>query len=131
MRSILNLIGLVVLGQALLGLTAGIALAEPPMTKITVHVTDPHDKPVGSASVIIRFVSGHSVLKLGRGTKTEWELQTNQEGSITLPRIPQGKILVQVIAKGFQTYGENLDIDEQQKTVEVHLKLPQAQYTAH
>lgn|SRR5271165_3487894 len=132
MRSILKLLGLVVLGlTVLLGMTAPLAVAETPMTKITVHVTDPKDKPVPSASVIIKFVSGHSILKLGRGTRTEWELRTSQEGSVTLPRIPQGKILIQVIAKGFQTYGENIDISEEQKTVEVQLKPPQAQYTAH
>lgn len=114
------------------GLLASLTLtAAPPMTKITVHVTDVHDKPVPNASVIIRFISGHSVFKLGRGTKTEWEMRSGQQGQVTLPSIPQGKILVQVIAKGYQTYGENLDIDEEKKTVEVVLKPPQAQYTAH
>jgi len=121
MRSILILVGLM----------ATLAWAEPPMTKITVHVTDPKNKPVPNSSVIVKFISGHSMLKLGRGTKTEWELRTNQEGSVTLPTIPQGKIQVQVIAKGFQTYGETLDINEEQKTVDVELKRPQAQYTAH
>jgi hypothetical protein len=113
------------------GLLATLAFAETPMTKITVHVTDQHDKPVANASVIVRFVSGHSVVKLGRGVKTEWEMRSGQTGSVTLPTVPQGKILVQVIAKGYQTYGENLDIDEEKKTVEVVLKPPQAQYTAH
>lgn len=115
----------------LFGLMATLAVAGTPMTKITIHVTNQHDKPVGGASVIVRFISGHSLVKLGRGTKTEWEVRTSQEGSVTLPTVPQGKILIQVIAKGYQTYGENLDIDEELKTVEVHLKPPQGQYSAH
>jgi hypothetical protein len=113
------------------GVLVTLSFAETPMTKITVHVTDTHDKPVPNAAVIIRFVSGHSIIKLGRGTKTEWEVRSGQEGQVTLPTIPQGKILIQVIAKGYQTYGENVDIDEVKKTVEVVLKPPQAQYTAH
>jgi len=114
----------------LLGLATSI-FAATPMTKITVHVMNHHDKPVGSAAVIIRFVSGHSVIKLGRGIKTEWELQTSQEGSVTLPPIPQGTIQIQVIAKGYQTFGQNIDINEEKRTVEVKLSPPQAQYSAH
>jgi hypothetical protein len=36
-----------------------------------------------------------------------------------------------VIAKNYQTFGDNFDVDEDQKTVEIKLKPPQAQYSAH
>jgi len=45
--------------------------------------------------------------------------------------IPQGKILVQVIAKGYQTFGETVDVNEEEKTVHVKLNAPQQQYSAH
>jgi len=48
-----------------------------------------------------------------------------------IPPIPQGKILVQVIAKGYQTFGETVDVSEEEKTVEVKLNPPQPQYSAH
>jgi len=38
---------------------------------------------------------------------------------------------VQVTAKGYQTYGEKYEINEEEKTIEVKLKPPQSQYSAH
>jgi hypothetical protein len=54
----------------------------------------------------VRFVEGRSVAKFGKKVRTHWELRTNQEGVASIPPIPQGKILIQVIAKGYQTFGE-------------------------
>ncbi len=106
-------------------------LTGAPMTTLTIHVTNPSGKPVGHASVIVRFVRGHSVMKLGRGIRKEWELQTSEEGNAKIPPIPQGTILIQVIAKEYQTFGENFDVDEEKKTIEIKLNAPQKQYTAH
>jgi hypothetical protein len=57
--------------------------------------------------------------------------RTNQEGLAKIPPIPQGTILIQVIAKDFQTFGEKFDVDEEQKTIEITLNPPQPQYSAH
>jgi hypothetical protein len=38
---------------------------------------------------------------------------------------------VQVIAKNYQTFGQNFDVDEEQKTLEIALNAPQSQYSAH
>ncbi len=86
------------------------------MTTLTISVKSPYGKPVEGASVIVKFVKGHSVTKLGKKIRTEWELRTNQEGTVTIPPIPQGTILVQIIAKDYQTFGQNFDVDEPQKT---------------
>jgi hypothetical protein len=106
-------------------------LAAPPMTTLTITVKSDTGKAVENASVVVRFIKGHSALKLGKGIRREWELHTNQEGIAKIPPIPQGTILIQVIAKNYQTFGDNFDIDEEQKTVEIKLKPPQAQYSAH
>jgi hypothetical protein len=58
-------------------------------------------------------------------------MHTNQEGSVKIPPIPQGKILIQVIAKNYQTFGQTFDIDETEKTIDVRLNPPQSQYSAH
>jgi uncharacterized GH25 family protein len=100
-------------------------------TKLRIEVKNVEDKPIDRASVLVRFVEGRSVAKLGKKMKTSWELKTNQEGIASIPPIPQGQILVQVIAKGYQTYGEKIDINEDEKTIEVKLKPPQSQYSAH
>ena len=100
-------------------------------TKLRIEVRNLEDKPVDRANVIVRF-EGRSITKLGgKKLKTSWEMKTNQEGVVGIPPIPQGHILVQVTAKGYQTYGEKMEINEEEKTIEIKLKPPQSQYSAH
>ncbi|MBL8238548.1 MAG: hypothetical protein JNM66_14075 [Bryobacterales bacterium] len=107
-------------------------LADPPMTKIRVEVRKAvNDKPVERASVVIRFVEGRSVVKLGKKIMTTYQMRTNQDGVANMPAIPQGKIQIQVIAKGLQTFGKIFDIGEEEKTVEIKLNDPQPQYSVH
>jgi len=101
------------------------------MTKIQIKVTNLKGKPVERASVVVRFIEGRSVAKLGKQVKTQWETRTNQEGLAKIPEIPQGKILFQVIARGYQTFGETIEVNDDEKTVEIQLKPPQPQYSAH
>jgi Carboxypeptidase regulatory-like domain len=105
--------------------------ADTPMTKLNIVVTTQGGRPIDRAGVRVVFVEGRSVVKLGKKIKTSWELRTNQEGAAKVPTIPQGKILIQVIAKGYQTFGQTYEIDEPEKTVEIKLNTPQSQYSAH
>jgi hypothetical protein len=107
------------------------SLAAPPMTKLRVEVHSPSDKPVERASVIVRFIEGRSVVKLGKQIRTNWELKTNQDGVAVIPPIPQGKIRVQIIAKNYQTFGQVFEVNEEEKTIEIKLNPPQAQFSAH
>ena len=106
-------------------------LADKELTKLQIEVKNLDGKPVDRASVIVRFVQGRSKVKLGKKVTTRWELRTNQMGMAKIPPIPQGKILVQVIAKGYQTYGVTHEVDEEEKTIEIKLNPPQGQYSAH
>ncbi len=103
----------------------------PPMTKLNVVVTTQGGHPIDRASVVVRFVEGHSVVKLGRAVHDTYELRTNEEGLVKVPAIRQGKIRIQVIAKGYQTFGQIFDITQDQKTVAIKLNPPQQQYSAH
>lgn len=105
--------------------------AAPPMTKIRVEVKTLSGKPIDRASVVVHCDQGRSVLKLGKQTITKWELRTNQDGVAKVPELPQGKIKIMVIAKGYQTFGETFDIAEEEKTVEIKLNPPQPQHSAH
>ena len=107
------------------------AAAAGPMTKIRVEVRNSVDKPVERASVIVQLDKGRSVVKLGKKDRTHWEMRTNQEGVASIPALPQGTFLIQVIAKGYQTYGEKIEVKEEEKTIEVKLNAPQPQYSAH
>jgi uncharacterized GH25 family protein len=117
--------------NALLLLLATSVLSFAQTTKLRIEVRNLEDKPVDRANVIVRF-EGRSITKLGgKKLKTSWEMKTNQEGVVSIPPVPQGNILVQVIAKGYQTFGEKMEINEEEKTIEVKLKPPQSQYSAH
>ena len=105
--------------------------AQHPTTTLRIEVRDVAGKPIERASVKVRFVEGHSKAKLDKGTSNTWELRTNQEGVAKIPPIPQGKILIQVIAKGYQTFGQTYDITEDEKTLQLTLNPPQPQYSAH
>jgi hypothetical protein len=110
---------------------AGSLFAATPMTKIKVEVQSLSGKPVDRAAVVVQFVEGRSIVKLGKKIQTRWEVRTNQEGIAKIPAIPQGKIRIQVIAKQYQTFGEVFDVDEEEKTLVIKLNPPQPQYSAH
>jgi uncharacterized GH25 family protein len=115
----------------LIAITALLPLTAADQTNLKVLVTNQAGKPIDNASVIIKFVQGRSKLKFGAKDRREWDVKTNQEGLVKVPAIPQGKILIQVIAKFYQTFGETFDVEQDEKTVEIKLNPPQAQYTAH
>lgn len=109
----------------------GLVLADPPMTTIRIEVKTYSDKPIDRASVIVKFVEGRDYIKLGKKIQTSWQLKTNQEGMAKIPAVPQGKIQVQVIAKGYQTFGQVFEVNEAERTIEVKLNAPQPQVSAH
>ncbi len=45
--------------------------------------------------------------------------------------IPYGKLRVQVLAVGFQTYGEDFDIDKPKMEFTIKLKRPQGQFSIY
>jgi hypothetical protein len=108
---------------------------DTPMTKIVVQVKTQAGRPVDRAVVVVKFIEArtvyNSIAKLGKNVRTSYDLRTNQDGEAKIPTIPQGKIQILVSAKGYQTFGEFLDINEEAKTVEVKLNPPQPQYSAH
>jgi len=98
------------------------ASSEPPTTKIRVLVTDPKDQPISNASVYVRYnVSGGLFHK---DHLAELSFKTNQQGSLKVPEVPQGKVLIQVIAKGWHTYGQWYDMDKDEESVTIKLEPP-------
>src|ERR1041384_3139195 len=126
LRLLLPVVAIGVLAGALAS-----SLQAAPMTQPHIVIKAQGGKPVDRASVVVRFVEGHSIVKLGKAVRTTFELRTNQEGEVLVPSIPQGKIRIQVIAKGYQTFGEVFDITDEEKTVNITLNPPQQQYSAH
>jgi hypothetical protein len=117
----------------LLALTLPVALLRADdLTRLQIHVTNERGKPVDRASVIVKFINGRSVKALGlKKARLSWELKSSQEGLAKIPGIPKGKILIQIIAKNYQTFGDTFDIDEDERLIEIVLKEPQSQYSVH
>jgi len=121
------------LAAALLPKPALPQFAEQPMTKLNITVHTQGGRPIEGAEVIARWHANkkHPAERYGKAVSTTFEMRTNQEGQANLPAMPQGSILVQVNAKGYQTYGKVIDVDEEQKAVDIELLPPQQQYSAH
>jgi hypothetical protein len=83
-------------------------------------------KPVRNAAVIMHPVNTHG--KQGRGGL---ELKTDGEGKTSFDGIPYGKLRVQVLASGFQTFGEDYDVNQAKMDFTVRLKRPQGQYSIY
>src|SRR3954452_22712296 len=105
--------------------------ADTPLSRLKIEVLSLGGHPVDRASVIVDFVEGRSYVKLGKKMLKHWEVRTSQEGLAKLPAIPQGKIRVQVIARGYQTYGQIYDLDDHEENITVKLNPPQAQHSEH
>jgi hypothetical protein len=118
--------------SALLLAVAGL-LPAAETTKLTIKVHTPGGHPIDRAEVIVRWHANkkHPAARFNRAMNTTYEMRTDQEGLAVIPPIPQGSILVQVNAKGYQTFGHVFDIDDEEKTIDIPLNPPQQQYTAH
>jgi hypothetical protein len=107
--------------------------ADEPTVKLHIVVKTGGGHPVDRAEVVVRWHANpkHPAARYGRAVNTTWEIRTNQEGEANVPEIPQGEILIQINAKGYQTYGKTYDVEEAEKTIEIALNPPQQQYSAH
>ena len=83
-------------------------------------------KPVKYASVVL-----HGVDSKGRQLREGLQLKTDGEGKAQASGVPYGKVRVQVIATGLQTYGEDFDLSEPTKEITIKLKQPQGQYSIY
>jgi hypothetical protein len=96
--------------------------AEPAMTKLRIHISTDTDKPVANASVYVRFYTSGGLLHHDK--LAEMNFKTNQDGSVKVPEIPQGKILIQVIAQGWHTYGKWYDVEKEEESIDIKLVPP-------
>lgn len=97
--------------------------APPPTSRVEVSVLRDEDgHPVENAAVIFHLV----------GDKGNMELKTNDEGKTMIDVLPTGsKVLLQVFAKGYQTYGADYTLDKANMSIEVKLNRPGKQYSIY
>jgi hypothetical protein len=83
------------------------------------------NEPVEGASVYVKYV--HERL-WSKDKKIEMNVKTNREGVAKVPEVPRGKILVQVIASGWRTFGRWYDATQEQQTIKIKLERPTKWY---
>jgi hypothetical protein len=83
------------------------------------------DEPVDSASVYVKYTRERSFAK---DEKIEVNTKTNRSGVATIQGVPRGKILVQVIAQGWKTFGQWYDADKTEQTIRIKLQKPTRWY---
>lgn len=100
--------------------------APPPTAKVEVTVLRDIDaKPIENAAVIF-----HPVVH-GKD-EGNMELKSNEDGKALIEVLPIGDtVRLQIIAKGFQTYGQDYKIDKDQMALEVRMKRPGEQYSVY
>lgn len=98
------------------------AQSDTATTRLKILVTNSDGKPVGNASVYVRFNEAGGFLR--KDKLAELSFKTNDDGTVKVPNIPVGKVLIQVIAKGLHTYGKWYDITKDPDTIEIKLDHP-------
>ena len=125
---------------SVLGLAAGLVTANaqdttkrgrkykspPPTAKIEVTILkDGNGKPIENAAVIFHPMEGEK-------DKGNMELKTNEDGKTVIDVLPIGDtVRLQVIARGFQTYGEDYKVDKADMAIEIRMKRPGEQYSIY
>jgi hypothetical protein len=89
-------------------------------------IRDYNGKPVRNASVVM-----HPVNKKGKQERGGLQIKTDPDGRASFDGVPYGKLRVQVLAEGLQTFGQDYDVDKPAVEITVKLKRPQGQYSIY
>jgi uncharacterized membrane protein YgcG len=98
----------------------------PPSSRIEVTVLKAFNgKPLENAAVIFHPIEGDK-------DKGVLELKTNEDGKAIIDVIPIGDtVRLQVIANGYQTYGQDYKIDKAEMSMEIKMKRPVGQFSTY
>jgi hypothetical protein len=126
-----------VLGLAALGILVRAQAAQAPGAKtpapssnqtsrVTIEVSGGEkETPVENASVYLKYVEER---KIKKDKQVELNVKTNRDGAAHVPEAPLGRVLIQVVADGWKTYGRWYDIADAKQVIKVHLEKPPRWY---
>ncbi len=100
--------------------------APPPSARIEVTVLrDGNGKPIENAAVVFHPMEGGKL-------QGSMELKTNEDGKTIIDVLPIGdSVRLQIIAKGFQTFGDDYVVDKDDMAIEIRMKRPGEQYSIY
>ncbi len=91
-----------------------------------VVLKDYNGKPLRNASVVL-----HPVNKKGKQERGGLQVKADGEGKCNYDGVPYGKLRIQVLAPGFQTFGQDYEINQPEQEIVVRMKRPQEQYSIY
>jgi len=95
-------------------------------SRITIEVSGGEkETPVENASVYFKYVEEH---KIKKNKTMELNVKTNRDGVAHVPDAPLGRVLIQVIAEGWKSYGRWFDITDAKQSIKIHLDRPPKWY---
>ena len=89
-------------------------------------VKQTNGKPVKYATIVL-----HSLDKDGKQEAGGINLKSDGDGKAEFRGLPYGRLRIQVIAKGFQTYGEDFDLNKPMQEFTIKLQPPKDQYSIY
>jgi hypothetical protein len=100
--------------------------APPPTARIEVTILkDVNGKPIENAAVVFHPMQGEK-------DTGNMELKTNEDGKAIIDVLPMGDtVRLQVIAHGFQTFGDDYKIEKNEMAIEIRMKRPGEQYSIY
>ena len=95
-------------------------------SRITIEVTGGEkESPVENASVYFKYVEDR---KIRKNKTMEMNVKTNRDGVAHVPDAPLGRVLIQVLAEGWKSYGRWFDITDPKQTIKIRLERPPKWY---
>ena len=119
MKRLVVFLGLVTL------LLAGLAAGENKTSDLKfLVIRDYNGKPVRNASVILHPIQEGK-------QKGGLQLKTDPEGKTGFEGVPYGTLRIQVLAQGFQTFGQDYEVNQPTMDITIRLKRPTDQYSIY
>jgi hypothetical protein len=98
----------------------------PAVKKLTIEVCGGEKNvAVENASVYLKYVEEK---KLRKDRKYALNVKTNRDGTAHIPDPPLGKVLIQVVAGGWKTFGQYYDLNDSGTVIKIHLDRPTKWY---
>jgi hypothetical protein len=104
----------------------GTAPVAATVKKLTIEVSGGEKNvAVENASVYLKYAEER---KLRKDKKFALNVKTNRDGTAHIPDPPLGKVLIQVVAEGWKTFGEYYDLGDAGTVIKIHLDRPRKWY---
>lgn len=113
--------------SGLLFCIVAMAQDKPPtatMNLLVVRATN--GKPVKNAEVVL-----HMLDRDGNEKQDGLELKTHEDGKTWTDGVPYGKVRIQVIARGFRTWGNDFEVSKPSMQVTIKLQKPRPQFSIY